>query len=69
MDIYIVTIKERKAIGRILLNIMRRLRTVTVEKVDNKKFSSEVQQIAKDVNALREGTIDTRPLSELLNEI
>ncbi len=70
MATYTITINERTQIGRAILLVMLSLPSVfTVRKISSRTINKEAQAIAHEVRGVKNGTIKTRPISCLLEEL
>lgn len=70
MATYIVTIDEKKTVGRNFVEFMRSMTDlVVIKKTTPNALSKDAEFIASQVEGLKKNTVKTRPLSTLLDEI
>lgn len=70
MATYIVTIDEKKAVGRNFVEFMRSMTDlIVIKKTTPNALSKDAEFIASQVEGLKKNTVKTRPLSTLLDEI
>ncbi len=70
MATYIIKINERTQIGRAILQVMLSFPSIfTVRKINSRTINKEARAIAREVRGVKNGTIKTRPMSCLLEEL